>query len=213
MSHLFKKSSKILLIKGFTLTELVVTISIVVVILTIVVSGQSTYTDHASVVNLADEIGLTLAEAQAYGVGVRELTPGSEEFSAAFGLAFNIIDEEVSTSYIFFADRNDNNRYDGGWSCPDTGECDEYLYQRVILGGSSISSLCIVRENDTEMCNVSRVDVVFVRPSTNARITFYNLGGDVSEPDNAKGAKITLSSPRGTERDVVVYNTGQISVQ
>lgn len=212
---LFSKNFKHRFNLGFTLTELVVTVSITMVILTVILVNQSTYTDQASVANMTDEISITLSEAQAYGIGVRELTPGSDDFSASFGLAFSNLDEEASQGYIFYADRNGNDTYDNSWSCPDTGECGEYVSKRTMNNGVSIGSICIVRNNDTEMCNTTRVDVTFVRPSTGARIIFYNTGGNLfsPQPDNVKGVRITLVSPRGAERNVWVYNTGQISVQ
>lgn len=210
MSHFFKKSSKILLSRGFTLTELIVTISIVVVILTIVVSSQSTYTDRASVTNLADEISLSLFEAQAYGVGVREISTGSGDFSGSYGLTFRTTDLK---QYIHFVDINDNDRYDGSWTCPLSGTCDEFRSKKVIVGGNTISEICLVRVNGSIFCLVDKVDISFARPNTAAQISFYNNGEQPYYPDNIAGARISLTSQKGIVKHVYVYKSGQISVQ
>ena len=110
---------------GFTLIELLVSISIVSVILTVIVLNQSTYTDSIALFNLADEISSTVSQAQAYGIGVREFSPGSSEFSISYGLTFNILASGSNKAYLSFADRNNNKIYDGNWSCPTGGasEC------------------------------------------------------------------------------------------
>lgn len=201
--------------RGFTLAEMMVSISIIVVILTVVLSNQSTYTDGASVNRLADEIGLSISEAQAYGIGVRQLSPGSDDFSASYGIAFSLIQPEFATSYIFFADTDADLVYGGSWDCPDTGSCGEYQNKTDITGGNSITSICEIRDNDTEMCSVSRVDVSFVRPDTTANIMFFNNGGSLfsPQPSNIKGAKIVVTSPKGTEKNIIIYKTGQVSIQ
>ena len=192
--------------------ELLVSIAIVSVILTVVVSSQSTYNDEAALVNLADEISSTVSQAQAYGTGVREFSPASGEFSASYGLTFSLLASGSNKAYLSFADRNGNKVYDGDWSCPvgGTSECREKV---PITRGNYIESLCVVRTSGADICEVGRVDISFARPSTEAQILFFNLGGASFTPAGIKGAKIMLKSPGGLSRSVTVYKTGQISVQ
>ena len=192
--------------------ELLVSIAIVSVILTVVVSNQSTYTDGAALTNLADEISSTISQAQAYGIGVREFSPGSSEFSASFGLTFSLLGSGSNTAYLSFADRNGNKIYDEDWSCPvgGTSECREKVS---IARGNYIESLCVVFIPGPDICNVGRVDISFARPSTEAQILFFNTGGESFSPAGRKGAKVVLKSPSGLTRSVVVYTTGQVSVQ
>lgn len=197
---------------GFTLIELLVTITIVTVILTIVVLNQSTYTDTAALSNLADEIGLTVSQAQAYGIGVKEFTPGSSEFNSAYGLTFSLLSTGSNKAYLSFADRDGNHIYSGDWSCP-IGGASECLARSDISRGNYINALCIVRTSGADLCDVGRIDIVFVRPSTEAQIVFFNTSGQQYSPADIKGARITLKSPRGSTRSVIVYQTGQISVQ
>ncbi|MSR87887.1 MAG: prepilin-type N-terminal cleavage/methylation domain-containing protein [Candidatus Zambryskibacteria bacterium] len=208
MRRYFKKYNS-----GFSLVELLVSLSIMVVILTVVVSSQSVYTDTASISNLADEISITLSQSQAYGIAVRELTPGSSDFSVSYGLTFSLLSGGSNSAYLFFADRNANNIYDGDWTCP-TGGSSECLEKVSITHGNYIDSICIIREGEADVCNTSkRLDVNFVRPDTDARIVFFNDGGQTFTVPNMTGARIILKTPRDNSRSVLVYTNGQISVE
>lgn len=213
MSRFFKLKKLKLSPKGFSLVELIVTIGIVSVILTIIVSNQSKYADIAALGNLADEIGLTLSQAQSYGIAVRELSPGSDDFSAAYGLSMSLLPSGSNTSYLFFADRNANHAYDGDWTCA-TGGASECLDKKQILRGHYIDTICVVPTSGAEECSgIGRVDMSFVRPHTEAQIVFFDTSGSLYTPSSLKGAHVTFKSPTGISRSVVVYQSGQISVQ
>lgn len=183
------------------------------VIITIVVMNQSKYTSGAALKNLANSIALSLRQAQVYGVSVREFGPGTEDFSAGYGIDFNLLSSGDDESYIFFADRGvKNGIYDGSWSCPSftASEC---LTKTDILYGNNIHELCYIPLSGSENCTVGRMAISFVRPETEANFVFYHNNGTVMASDNAKGGRIKLSSPNGNTRSVVIYTTGQISVQ
>src|SRR3989344_6074517 len=111
--------------QGFTLVELLFSISIVAVILTVVILNQSTYTDSIALTNLADEISSTISQTQVYGISVKELSVGSNDFNTPYGLSFSQrttpIPSPRNKSYILFADQNGNDKYNGTCSC--SGEC------------------------------------------------------------------------------------------
>ncbi|MDO8569487.1 MAG: prepilin-type N-terminal cleavage/methylation domain-containing protein [bacterium] len=207
MSHFFRNNS------GFTIVELLVSISIVTVILTVIILNQSTYTDSIALTNLADEISSTISQAQAYGIGVKGF---SGEFKASYGVTFSIrtsTDDGDNKAYLNFVDNvlPLNQLYNGDWKCVHT-EC---LGKVDITRGNFIEEICIVRKIPlSDQCNVAkRADISFARPSTEAQIKFFNNGGsEVGDPDDM-GAKIRLQSPRGAIRSITVYKTGQISVQ
>lgn len=199
--------------RGFTLIELIVSIGIISAILAMVISNQSTYTDLVALTNLADEISLTIFQAQAYGIGVKEFSPASGDFTISYGLTFSLLGSGSASAYLLFADRNDNKIYDGDWSCL-TGGASECVGKVNISRGNIIDSLCVVRISGLDQCNVaSRIDISFARPRTEAQLVFFNNGGQVFSPSNVKGVRIVLKSPGGSTRSVVVYETGQISVQ
>ena len=196
--------------RGFTLTELLVSISIISVILTVIILNQSTYTDSAALFNLADEISSTISQAQAYGIGVKEVSTGSSEFNTSYGLAFSLLSSGSNTVYLYFADLDANRIYTGNWSC-DTSEC---LNKVDITRGNVIDDICIIKTSGSDQCNsAKRADVSFARPSTEAQIKLFNNGGQPLNESDLKGIRIELKSPRGSTRSVTVYTTGQISTQ
>jgi competence protein ComGC len=197
---------------GFTVIELLVSFGIVAVILTVVVLNQSVYTDRAAVINLADEISLTISQAQAYGIGVREFAPGSSDFNISYGLTFSLLGSGANNAYLYYADRDGDNFYDGNWSCP-VGGTSECLERVDISRGNYIESLCVVRTSGSDICNVGRVDITFVRPNTETNLRFFNGSGGSFNPPNMRGVRVVLESPGGSTRSVIIYSTGQISVQ
>ncbi len=198
---------------GFTLIELLVSLGIVTVILSVVLLNQNAYTDGAALSILADELSLTVSQAQAYGIAVRELTPGSSNFSASYGLTVSLLGSGSPYAYLFFADRNNNKLYDGDWSCP-VGGASECLEKVAISRGNFVDSLCVVVTSGADQCDtLKRIDVSFLRPDTVAQLTFFNSSGAVFTPSNMRGAKIVLKSPGGLTKSVIVYETGQVSVQ
>jgi hypothetical protein len=193
---------------------MLVSIGIMLVIISIVIFNQSKYTTGAAIQNAANDISLALRQAQVYGVSVKEFTPGSNDFSPAYGMSFNILSSGGNNAYIFFADRGvQNGRYDGVWACA-LGGASECLDKTTMGQGNIISGLCQILPPNVEVCNLGRVDITFLRPSTDARFAFFHsTGGQISLP-NAKGVRIKLTSPStGLIRSVVIYRTGQISVQ
>lgn len=208
--RLVKSSPEILRTRGFSLIELLVSISIMVAIITVVVFGQRGYTESARLLNLADEIGLSVSQAQAYGIAVRETATGSANFNSAYGLSLTLLEAGGSTAYIYFSDLNNNQYYDGSLTC-STSECMEKI---IISGGNYIESFCALRTSGSDQCGgPERVDISFKRPETDASIFFFNSGGQSYNVPNLEGVRINLRSPRGLTRSVTVYLTGQVSVQ
>src|SRR3989338_8159589 len=211
MSHYSRKNL------GFTLVELLVSIAIVSVILTVIVSNQSTYTDGVALTNLADEISSTISQAQAYGIGVREFSPSSSEFSASYGLTFSLLGSGFNKAYLFFGDRNGNKIYDGDWSCP-IGGASECLERIDISRGNYIESLCVLYYTSpiyyVDNCDVGRVDISFAYSSGETQLLFYKTSGNLfnlKELTQTEGAKIVLKSPGGLSWSVVVHTNGQVS--
>jgi prepilin-type N-terminal cleavage/methylation domain-containing protein len=214
---------------GFSLTELMVSIVIMLTIVSVVVLGQSKYTSDASLRNLANDIGLALREAQIYGISVKEFKSISvtTDFSVAYGMNFNITtaangsgNPGATNAYIFFADRGAvrDGIYGGSFNCPaDTILAPSECIKKVsISNNNKIQDLCFVLSSGAEQCGtIGRVDVSFLRPDTKANIKFFNLQNTLlSVPEaNYKGARIKLVSPSNGTHYVDVYKTGQISVR
>jgi hypothetical protein len=211
--------SKTRTIEGFTVAEMLTSLALMTIILSTVLVGQSKYSDGVNLSNATDNVSLALFQAQVYGVSVKEASTGSQDFNSPYGVSFNRIDLSTGNStnqnYIIFTDRVvKNQRYDytAWWGdCSSGSEC---LENNLLPGKSYISAFCIVRSNASEICGTAnRVDVVFNRPNPDAIIKFYNLGGNPINTANVIGARIQITYPGGPTKSVVVYNTGQISVQ
>lgn len=204
--------------EGFTLAELVVSIAIMLGIIAMVLTNQNTYTEGASLKNLANDIGLSIRQAQIYGISVKAL-PNTEDFTSAFGIDFNLTSGSGNnTIYLFFADRGNVQdgyyNYTGNWSDCPTGGNSECLQKMTTSTGNIISSLCPINNSDFAVCSegVTRVNITFLRPETSANIILFNTDGNQIPFSGFRGVEINLSSISGGKRSVRVYNTGQISV-
>jgi len=202
--------------KGFTLIELLVSLGIITIITSVVVFNQNAFTDQVALSNTGSEISLQIREAQTYGVSVREFAPGTSEFNVAYGVSFNLISLSggSNNSYVYFADRgaSANGIYDTPTVCQPgiTSECLSRLY---VSRGNTITNLCALLSNGTTCTNAGRVDITFLRPYPNARLIFFNISGTQVPFPTAQAAKIELSSPSGKKAYIVIYTTGQVSIQ
>ncbi len=198
--------------KGFTLVELMITVSIVAVLAGVILLNQSGYSESATLLNLADELSLNIREVQQYGIAVKERTPGSNDFSSGFGVSISLLSGGSNVEYIIFNDRNSNGVYDGTWACA-TDSNSECVRKVQLVGGDYIDSICSITNGGGNSCNVSRVDINFLRPSVEPTITFFNNGGNSYSPNGSTGTKIVLKSISNLSRSVWVYDSGQIFVQ
>lgn len=189
--------------RGFTIIELLVSMSIVVVILSVVVFNYRSSGDSLATDSLAQEIAITIRQAQTYGLGVRSTSSGV--FTHAYGVHFNPVSNP--TTYILFADKlTANGSYDAGsGSCGSaTTECVQIFNMR---DGVTITGVC---SNSTCYSSGTRsANFTFIRPSTDASIRITG-GGSTTNPVNGG---VIITSPRGSTATITIQNTGQILVQ
>ncbi|HJL55718.1 MAG: prepilin-type N-terminal cleavage/methylation domain-containing protein [Candidatus Pacebacteria bacterium] len=184
--------------KGFSLVELIVAVAIFLIITSIILVKHSEFSGTLLIENLAYDIALSVRKAQVFGLSVREFTAGSNEFNVGYGVHF---DSASNNTYIFFADRNRNEKYD---------DSSEILEIFTLRKGNIVSEFCGTLSNGTEKCSpsdISFLDIVFERPNPDAIIK-SNLSGD-----EYASSKITVTSPQGTQWNINIVLTGQISVQ
>lgn len=176
--------------KGFTLVELMVSISIFTVITTMAVYNNTQFNGSVILTNLAYEVALSVRQAQFYGISVRQNAASS--FDSGYGVHF---DTSMPTTYTLFEDKV------GGIShAKDAGDVN--LQNFTIAKGNKISRVCV-----NGACDATTADISFLRPNPDAYIT--KGGTSTLQPGNAE---ICVVSPQGTARRVVVEPTGQISV-
>lgn len=192
--------------RGFTLVELLVTLSLFVILTTIVLFNQSKFNGSILLTNLAYDVALTVRQAQTYGVNVREDVKESqadEKFKHAYGVHF---DTSKDKQFLMFADANGSKQYNGSWQCKENN--DECVNSYSIKRGNKISDIKITSTNSgcSTGCSVNQLDISFLRPDPDA--TFSSPG-----KSNITEAKIIISSADGSNsRNVLVNSTGQISI-
>jgi len=204
--------------KGFTLIELLISISIIALLTGVVVFNQSDFADKLALTNLTSEISLQIREAQTYGISVREFAPGTNNFNVAYGVSFNLGNAGSSnTSFYSFADLLPQNGYFDTPTLCQPGPSSECLSRYNLVRGNTLTDTCVIQVSGDTTCRagIGRIDIVFVRPNPTAKITLFNNAGSVvnSSYPGFRGVKLEFTSPQGKKQDIIVYGTGQISIQ
>lgn len=181
--------------QGFSLIELMVTIAIVTLITGVVMVKYSSFNSVVLLKSQAYELGLDIRTAQVYGVNAKG---AATSFRGAYGMYFETANPN---QYILFKDANNNQRYDGGEEVGDT---------YVIDSRFSITGICSTPGDCSAGAgvDVSQASIAFQRPDFDAYI-LTNIGVGVEQ------ISITIASLSDSafSREVVVYASGQISVQ
>lgn len=199
---------------GFTLVELLVTITIFVILTGVVLWNQNKFNSTILLTNLAYDTALTIRQAQTYGINIKEF---NSEF-LPYGVHF---DTSSSKSFILFVDdtyQDKNNLGDGRYNDDTTKKAldtclqDKYCVNKYsIKRGNYISNLYYVRpgEDWDDAEKADTLDIVFVRPNTTAYIRENNT------PTEHSRAAIELQGADGeaeSKRYVRVWKNGLIEI-
>jgi len=222
--------------RGFTLVELLVALSIFLVISAITLSNYPQFNSRTSLTGLAQEISISIREAQVYGVSVKSATSSSVAGSTypAYGIFFG--NDAISTThantkaYSLFFDKPGAATGKFGLSIGDEFATDNYeiLDTTNIGNGNKITQIrgygC-----DTGVADGTQLDaafIVFRRPNPDAKIKvlvqdsnhIWSVGSVGGFPPTTSykscgQVNITITS-RDVQfkKDIVVYSTGQITV-
>ena len=179
---------------GFTLVELLVVVGIMVVITAMILARYSQFNGVVLLRNLAFDVGLSIREAQVYSISGKGGTGGA---ATRFGLYATI---STPNQYFVFQDSNNNTAYDSG----------EAVQTFTMRSGYAVQSMCATRTDSVERCtstgDFTSLTITFIRPDPDATIK-------TGLSETYTKATITLVSPSGATRYVIITNTGQISVQ
>ncbi len=215
--------------RGFTLVEMLVVLSIVLVLSTIMITGQSTFNRSLLLSDTAYTIAFSIREAQTLGLSSRVF---SSVQNAGYGIRF---DAYTPSSYIQFSDiypaspgnsqsgicpghagiagspdaRPGNCIYDPYY--PPTVTVDELVRTYTLNRGFYVSAFCgtSAQGQKCSTTDFDTLDIVFMRPSTNAVI----IGKRSSTLTQLSDAYIRLKSPDGlSERCIFVTKVGQVAV-
>jgi len=196
---------------GFTLVELLVTISIFVILTGVVLFNQSKFNSTILLKNLAYDTALTIRQAQTYGINIKEFNTGAvgaQDQFVPYGVHFD--KNQADKSFILFADTKFDltnptalTVFTGavGACNPSEGCVNRYSIKR----GNYISGLCV--EDSSGCSSVNTLDIIFRRPNPDAKIF-----GDGE--DDKTGAVITLMGADNTSTTSVrVQANGLIEIK
>lgn len=207
--------------RGFTLVELLVTISIMAVITTIVISGQSQFNQTLLLTDTAYTVALSVREAESLGLSSRGV---GGAFNVGYGVHFA---SAAPQSYIIFADTATTQATPS--YCPvlttpanspetKSGNClydnaTENVQAYTLNRGFTVSDFCGKDQTNTLVCAstsyLSALDIVFLRPNVYAVMT----GMHGTTPVQLTCAQVTLAAPSGgVTKTVRVTQFGEVSV-
>ena len=191
-----------------------VVVGIMILMTAVVLVQSSKFNGSILMRSLAANIGLSIREAQLYGVSVKQASATTSGFSHAYGVHL-----ASNTSYSVFADTNDDNMYSDGDSIVDTFTLPNGFTMDVCVE-NSVSSTCIgpcpsspvLSACSTANTPITSLDIMFKRPNPNA--SFMVTGG--VENASYNGAVLVLLPPPNStapSRTITVYPTGLIAIQ
>lgn len=191
-------------VAGFTIVELIVSIAIMAIVSGVIFWNGRKFNDRIEVNSAAEEVSLTIRQAQNYGSSVRESASGSGTFTYGYGITFNTTYTNP-TYLIVFVDQNGDKKYN---SSP-TDESVDKIYLR---NGVSIQNICLWNGSTCVSANLQSIQATFIRPNLDATIKGYNSSGNEVGGPWTEG-RVTLQSRQGATKVVIINNTGQVSVQ
>ena len=185
---------------GFSLVELLVSISIVTIVASIILVGQSSFNGAVLLRGQAYEIALQIREVQLNAVGVS--FDGSADFRTVLGVHFSSLDGEDGVFQIF-RDANSNGFPDAGETFGEQGILDpRFEIREIRILGAAPGP-------------VDTMGVMFVRPNFDAQ--FVSPAGTLLTTVPVVEIDVSRRGETGSGVNVVrtieVTSTGQIAVQ
>jgi prepilin-type N-terminal cleavage/methylation domain-containing protein len=185
---------------GFTLVELLVTLSIFVIVSGIVLFNQGKFNGSIVLTNLAYDVALGIREAQIFGVsgkvGQSDITKKPQ-----YGVYFVAgSDSAVNTQFKLFSDLDNSYYYSAN---------DQVLENIKITRGNYVSGLSYFDGDNNKWIALDNLSIVFRRPDPEAY--FYKSDGTKISTNQVK----ILLSPQidpASVRSVIVTKIGLIYV-
>ena len=171
---------------GFSLVEVIVAVSVLVITSTMMLTGYTQYRRNATLKQTDEAIAMTIRQAQAYGLSTRTLYGIGV---SGYGVHFI----KSSANYYLFADNDGsagNKKYDDG--------IDEIVNTYSISTGDSIIDLC--GDGDCINNSLTTADIVFTRPNPIVKLT----GDGILVPDFAS-IHVIVQSLDGQTKTIKIY--------
>ncbi len=204
--------------KGFSLIDLLVSISIATLVMSVVLFGYRTFQNKLAVSAAAQEIAVSARTAQTSSSEVKQSSTGSGDFSSGYGVYFSMANPD---SYYVFVDTNHDGKYSGDANCSAGTEC---VRKEPLKNNVNISTLCGVDTSGTQDCpptGATGVSIVypasnFQAPIADAVINFTDSSGNIV-PGTYTTAKVVTGLTDlltvNVQSEVSISQTGPIYVQ
>lgn len=197
--------------RAFTVIELLVTLTIVVLVTGIVMIRYSSFNSSVLLTSQAFLTAFDIRETQSLAVSVRG---NSSQFREEYGLHFQMA---TPNEYLLFQDDDESNgeykpaRYDVGEEVGVPYKIDPRFTILNMCGTNSSSRTCYTNDPDTTGESIdpafNNVAVSFKRPDFDA--AFYS-----TSKTNLQSVEIMIGTEGGPIiKSIVIYTTGQISIQ
>jgi prepilin-type N-terminal cleavage/methylation domain-containing protein len=199
-------------LRGFTLIEMMVVISIFVIITGVVLANVPSFRNKTSLDLVAEEVALAIRQTQVYGIGTKTFSQSATSFPS-YGAYFS--PGLLPNGFILFGDTQPagpplgDNHYNSGVNC-QIAAGSECLEKFALTGGIIIDKLqACSDENTCQATALTELDILFQR-GAGADAQF----NAVPAPSPAPAlVKVRLKLPaNGTCREVLIWKTGHIYV-
>src|SRR6185369_8725369 len=155
--------------RGFSLIDLLVSISIITLIMSVSLFSYRTFQNKLAVSAASQEIATAVRQAQTYGLSAKEVSKSGGDFTTGYGVSF---DTNVPGAFFIFADKNKDGVFQVGDGCGTSNtECVE---QDNLRDGVTLTLLCGTTDAGVTSCppsSAQSVSFVFNRPDPDATIT------------------------------------------
>lgn len=185
---------------GFTMFELMITISIMVMVSALVLVNFPGFNRQVAVNRAAQEISLTLRSAQARALAVQKFAP-TGQFPQGYGVFFTTA---ANTSYILFADLDENGLYTK----------QEMVEEIDLPKPLTVAGLLAKEKTSPPGISYRELHIVYYRPDPVIVMRGVDAGS-IPADLGAGDVEIILGSSDGSTslRKVVAWTTGQVSVE
>lgn len=214
LAHIKKRSAR-----GFTLVELLVVMTLILIITTYSIAGYFPFMTKIEYENVVMDIALNIREHQIYGIGTKQAS--SNVFAYGYGLHAAVDDpaDPDDSKMIFFQDNTpdnapvgtpDNTDGDGlylnGLNCA-TPEC----LKLISMNGYTVSGIGLLAGSTwSTLLSDNYVDVTFKRPYLDAKI--YANGNTGIQYDQVNLCIRDDAQVVDRRLKIQIFRTGQISV-
>lgn len=189
--------------RGFTIFELLVTLSMFTLLSTLMIANYRSSTKGLLLNTLAHQIITEVRHAQTFATA----NVSNAGIYSPYGIFFDI---NVPKSFTLFSDFGSprNKIYDGGA---------ELVQNFSLKGGNTISKLCVNMKKDNkttaDCTEVPRLHVTFTRPYPEPTFRATDASNVIVGPPTITDVDVVLSSDTGQQKTLIIWIMGQIVIE